>query len=79
MQARMFETKILQDGIIQIPELSNWSDFEVSIIVVRKSGKKVKQNNNIEAKQYNSRKILADFHRIRQMKTGQTEIFTMNN
>jgi hypothetical protein len=78
MQALIFDTKILQNGFIQIPALSDWCDYEVSIIVVRKPRKKkVQQNKNGELRQNNNQKLLADFHRIRQMKTGQAEILTM--
>jgi len=79
MQALIFDTKILQNGFIQIPALSNWIDYEVSIIVVRKPlRKKGRQKKNIDPIHYDSKKLLSDFDLIRQMKTGQAEILTMD-
>jgi hypothetical protein len=39
MEAMMFHSKILQNGIIKIPELSKWSDSEVSIVILMKNKK----------------------------------------
>lgn len=42
-QALIFDTRIQQNGIIKIPELSNWLDYEVSIIIVRKPVRKINE------------------------------------
>jgi len=78
MQAQMFETRILPDGFIQIPELSNWLDFEVSVFIVRKPKKKRKthtQSDNIIAS--DCKRLLEEFHNVRKIRTGNTEVLTM--
>jgi len=73
MQALMFNTKILENGIIKIQELSNWYDYEVSVFIVRKE-KQVSENIDIEPS-----KILAEFHKVRQIKTGTSDKLTLEN
>jgi hypothetical protein len=74
MQALIFDTTILQNGMIQIPELSDWLDFEVYVIVVIKSKKNRIKNEKIK---YNGKKNLIDFHKIRKINTGLAEILTL--
>ncbi len=78
MQALTFDTKILQDGIIKIPELSNWNNYEVSIFIVRKPSKKEDKRITTKRQNYDSKKLIAEFHRVRQIKTGKAEVLTMD-
>ena len=71
MQTLIFDTKIFQNGIIKIPELSTWQDNEVKIIVIKKQEK-------ISIKKYNIKKILEEFDRVRQIKTSKAEKLTLN-
>lgn len=79
MQALIFDTKIFNDGIIKIPELSSWKDYEVSIIIIRKPEKESHiKKITAKRKNYDSTKILAEFNRVRQIKTGKAEVLTMD-
>lgn len=37
MEALMFETKVLKDGIIKIPEMKNWKDKKIKIFIIENS------------------------------------------
>ena len=76
-QALIFDTRIQQNGIIKIPELSNWLDYEVSIIIVRKPVRKIKEEV-IKRKTYDSKELIARFNQVRQIKTGKTEVLTLD-
>ena len=59
MEALMFNTKILEDGIIQIPELKKWKNNKIQIFIIKDSNI-IQQNEpdieNEAIKQY--RKLL---------------------
>jgi hypothetical protein len=79
MQALVFDTKIFQNGVIKIPELSNWKDSEVSIIVIKKPLKNTRtQNITKKNESYDCTKVLAEFNRVRQVKIGEAEVLTMD-
>ena len=46
-QSLMFDTTILENGIIQIPELTNWQKKDVHIVVVLKEQLKFEYENDI--------------------------------
>ncbi|MEN8122548.1 MAG: hypothetical protein ABFS35_19555 [Bacteroidota bacterium] len=49
MEAYKFETKVLENGIIKIPEISKYKNQEIEIIVMFKPiAKKAKQKKSIE-------------------------------
>jgi hypothetical protein len=48
MEAYKFETIIMEDGIIKIPELSAHKDHRIEVIVVLKPEKKKQTSNTIE-------------------------------
>jgi DNA-binding protein H-NS len=48
MEAYKFETIIMEDGIIKIPELSAHKDHKIEVIVVLKPEKKKQANATIE-------------------------------
>ena len=80
MQALVFDTRIYSNGVIKIPELSNWKGNEVSIIVIKKPGGKIALTNKPKREiDIVTQKTLSEFDRIRNMKTGDTEIATMDN
>lgn len=79
MQALVFDTKIFHDGIIKIPELSTWENSEVSIIVLKKpTHKNPDQNANLLKQDYDGEKVIAEFNRVRAMRTGKAEMLTMD-
>ncbi len=47
MEAYKFETKIMKNGMIQIPTFEKYEDYEVEIFVVIKKRKKEKKKPNI--------------------------------
>lgn len=78
MQALIFDTKILQDGFIQIPALSDWHDDEVSIVVLRKPKSRKQVQNFSKTKSVSEcKKLLTKFHKVRKMSTGKAEVLTM--
>ncbi len=46
MEARKFATRVLENGILKIPELKNYQDQKVEVFVVIKPDDNNKQNNN---------------------------------
>ncbi len=80
MQALVFDTRIYSDGVIKIPELSNWKGNEVSIIIIKKHGGKTPPLNTPE-EEINSetQKRLSEFNRIRNMATGKAKVATLDN
>jgi hypothetical protein len=42
----MFDTKILANGIIQIPELQKWENKDIHIVIVFKEDKKDEKKNS---------------------------------
>ena len=78
MQALIFDTKILQDGFIQIPALSDWHDDEVSIVILRKpKSRKQVQNHSTNNSVSDCKKLLTKFHKVRKMSTGKAEVLTL--
>lgn len=37
MEALMFETKVLENGIIQIPEMKSWENKKIKIFIIENS------------------------------------------
>jgi len=71
----VFNTKVLENGIIRIPELVSWKDLEISVLI-RKKVREVQKKKNTKA---NNELLINEFRRIRNIKSPNAKVLTIEN